>query len=244
MRSDPTLTHSVVMSTSMDKFMAARRPNIPPVPPLVRSKLIFNVPSVPSVPSPSKSMQRQEISTVGLLPARLVLSPARPKSSVGIKKTRGDMQRFNYLENYNKSPSKKQSKDILKTFLLFGDQTPLDGIEERFCVQTERATHIRTHKGERFVRNFFESGFTCKTTEKGSCSQVSVLCVLLWKGNTKAPKILRNEVPFSNRRGIRLVVKCLDGSVKIISPDRVVDCSSEKSSASATNDDTDALDRS
>ena len=140
----------------------------------------------------------------------------------------------------------KKSNEILPTFMLFGDETPFEGIDATFCVRAERATHVRLVKGAGTeIRNFFEKGFTCKYNQSAKNQDtVSILCVLFWKGNTLCPKVLKSKIPYPARKGVRLVVKCSGDSVKIISPDRVQDFSSELSSASDTQSDTCALNRS
>ena len=134
---------------------------------------------------------------------------------------------------------------ILPTFILFGDETPLEGIDATFCVRAERATHVRLVKGTGTqVRNCFEKGFTCKYNQSTKNQDTVSSVVLFWKGNILSPKALKSNIPYPARKGVRLVVKCSDDSVKIISPDRVQDFSSELSSASDTESDTCALDRS
>ena len=114
----------------------------------------------------------------------------------------------------------------------------------------ERATYVRKGKGDGVtqVRNFFQGGFTCLTNEGGrhkNQDRVSIICVLFWKAHKNVPTWLKKVIPYPARKGVKLVVKCEDGSVKIISPDRVVDWSSEQSkSASSIEDDTCALNRS
>ena len=152
-----------------------------------------------------------------LKPRTSLLAP--PKKT---KVTRNQSKYINYIDVNQQSPLKKQLRQESNTFILFGDETQLGRVDERFCVCAERATYVRKGKGQEApqVRNFFEGGFTCLTNEGGRYKKqdrVSIICVLFWKAFKGFPGWLKKVIPYPLRKGVKLVVKCENGSVKIIS---------------------------